>query len=1053
MPPKPWSTPDQDAFIATWFPEFLLKKSQKKLDGFWPKLKEAWFSEFPEETVLRLPLQDVSHDPNATTQPRILTPEERTRLDNAIAKRFKQLHDKLYNIYAKAAGQRGGISRSAHSLAGTLFKKYPKRRRRHQVLEVFAKEHKTDVQTALDAAGFAALNEAAMCRDDEGAWIDDNDPDIRKKRVEAARSDRMKLYRRVLQECFDAAAEEIQEDMRKKASEEMVRPKTTLPDTDEEGDVDRTPEEYQLSIDEALGVLEIFFTVFRQMLGGWVGFVSCIGPIPRLVSLTSLFTASHCFGRTKEGLTFEDYHTNFSKAVAHPLAKFARTVIPREVRLARALYSLEDEENLDEDLADAADQDTPAPTTPSKSQKKKAKRKAKKQKKGEADSNGVGKGKEKDTGGEQATGDPTLAGNTSGNSLPPPVRRPRNRSSQNSSSVSSRVTPDPFPSTQTSPPESFEASQSFDGTSTFSESVSSEPLAISDPLPYNNLSASQSLDATSAASAADIFPPGYDWTQHLVPDEDLGNFDVSSVGDDPFGMPPQSHDGYEGLDLRYPSFNDDDSSHGLYDGIGSGISDETLARGLPNSLLITDALLSDNRSSSSASAYTGTPSGFYLHSEADFHADASVAGFLPSNLEQLPEVDPRRTSQPPASFANHKTIDKLSSRYAIAPATLPAVSPVPIGNAGSSDSRLPSQTGGSLSGAPRPRPVNRTSSGPVEFGRTPQFRSLQSPTVGLFGRRSISAPQMRSSPLTQEPISGPGIRFTQHHLSSENANMPPAPNILSSFEPPPSSSTSFTYAAPTFPASQSSHSSVLDAASTPPPPSNRTDDSMSLPHASPPLENLPLRLRRMSTSPLPFPRSRPLANPPPPPPPNPPSPSAVALRMAAARQAKTKSKARPKRVVNAASSSSTSVKAGSASVSIAPSTSAPSSAAAPSASAPSSAAAPSASAPSLKIRLPARPTADSANAGPPAVQPPPTYVSTITNNNRRAAQEAAAKEKKAKEAAAAPKPGEIQVSYPAVNGYNAVVAPHIARFLQNVQAVATNPLQNISYSRCWPCLL
>ncbi|KAK7029969.1 hypothetical protein R3P38DRAFT_3188894 [Favolaschia claudopus] len=1131
MPPKPWSSPEQDTFIAAWFPEYLLKKSQKKLDKFWPKLKEAWFSEFPEETVLDLPVQGIPHDPNATTQPRSLTDDERERLSNAIAKRFKQLRDKLYNIYAKAGGQRGGISRSAHSLAGTLFKKYPKRRRRHQVLEVYAKEYKVEVQKALDGAGFTELNEAFMCRDDDGAWVDDNDPDIRKKRVDAARSDRMKLYRRVLQECFDGANNEIQEEMRKKASEEVVRPKVATPklseaEDSEEGDddVERTPEEYQLSIDEALGVLEIFFTVFRQMLGGWVGFVSCIGPIPRLGGKLGMKT--HCFGRTTEGLTFEDYHSNFHKAIAYPLAKFARLAIPSEVRLARALYSLEDEHAIDEELADAEDQDTPAPSQQSGRSREKAKKKDQRKDKAKEKEQRKDKAKEKEK--------RNAADETSGGILPPPVRRPRTQksvsSSQTSSTpISSSPTPVPPPSTHSSAPESFDASQSFD--TAFSESGPSAPGPIPDPSPYNDLSASHSFDITSAASGTDIFPPGYDWTKDLIPNDEVGSFNVDGASDEPFGMPQPQHDGYAGLsNVRYPSFSDDDPLHGIYDGVGGGIS---------------DALLSDHRSSSSAGALTGTPSSFYLGSEVDFHADASVSDFLPPDWEEGPDLDPTYRL-PSNSLSSNENTGEVSPAYAIAPSSHPISNPVPIGPTDpstSSDSLLQSQA--PFKAFPRPRPLDRTFSGPVEFGRKPQFRSIQSPSPGPFGPRSISAPHIRSSPLTQEPVcsspppppsnatasstsfphagssqpphslvlgaartstppsnpTAPSTSFPRavpassseppHSLvlaparTSTPPSNPTAPSTsfpravpASSSEPPhslvlapartstpPSNptapSTSFPRAVPasssqpphslvlapartstppfhptapssSFPravpasSSQPPHSLVLESARTPPR-SNPAAGSVSLPHTTS-LESLPLRLRRMSTSPLPFPRSRPLANPPPPPRPDPPSPSTVALRMAAARQAKAKAKPRSKKAVKATSSSGKSV-SGSANQSAGPSAAAGPSTIVPSATASRS---------GFKITLPAaRSTAETANTGPPAAQPAPTYVYTTTNNNRRAAQEAAAKEKMAKEAAAAPKPGDIQVSYPAANGYNAVVVvPSSSRPRRQVSAPA-----------------
>lgn len=66
--------------------DFLVKRAAKKLDDFWPKMLEAYFSEFPEEKELGIPLQDVDPDPNAEPLPP-LTEEEQGKLHDAIASR------------------------------------------------------------------------------------------------------------------------------------------------------------------------------------------------------------------------------------------------------------------------------------------------------------------------------------------------------------------------------------------------------------------------------------------------------------------------------------------------------------------------------------------------------------------------------------------------------------------------------------------------------------------------------------------------------------------------------------------------------------------------------------------------------------------------------------------------------------------------------------------------------------------------------------------------------------------------------------------------------
>ncbi|KAK7030016.1 hypothetical protein R3P38DRAFT_3188955 [Favolaschia claudopus] len=1050
MPPKPWSTPEQDLFISTWFPEFLLKKSQKKLEGFWVKLKEAWFSEFPEELALGLPVQE-AHDPNAVTQTRSLTAEERELLNTAMTKRFKQLHDKLYNIFGKLSAQRGGVSRSAHSLASTLFKKYPKRRRRHQVLEVYAREHKAEVQQALDVAGFTDLNEAAMCRDEDGTWVDDNDSDIKKKRIEAARSERMKVYRRVLQESFDGAAFQVQEAMRRLAAEEVVKPGPTS--SEEEGeDAERTPEECQLSIDEALGVLDMFFSVFSQMLGGWVGFASCIGPIPRLGGKLGMKT--HCFGSTKEGLSFEDFHPNFEKAVGQPLAKFARIVIPREVRLSRALYSLEDEEAIEEDVATAGEQEAPAPSKKSssrKNRKEKAKEKASKNQKSA----------------KQATPDPNVTNERLG-TLQPPARRPRDRRSASSSaavstsSISSASTQSApaFPPTNASEsshtplsipaPESFRSTPSVDGlhhpASTALESSHANSLGGVHP----------------SGSTDDLFPPGYDWTRHLPPDGDLASLDNPglddeswatndlAVNDDPglFALPePDTQNTTYGVQgFRFPPLTADTPSH----------SDDIF--GSSSSVGMSNTLFPRSRSSFDAAHYDS----------------------------QVPE---------------HLHIDQMETAHSYSGTAMSTTDPADglQGDMGMTASGLhssqPQTQDSSSSNRPLPRRLERSASGSIQFGRTPHFRSFQTTVVPHLGNRSSSAPLLRSSPLAQEPIFGfprsdslanpvstpqppatsssppytastsnstststssfrphlaaasfsPGLNSDPLHRfrSTPNAN-PPTSTTSSSPSPIVSNAASPSNPTPTptpftpHPAAASSPPNAAPPILPPNPPTSFTSTPHPPTSSNPTagteepqgvlsLDALPLRMRRISTSPrparekqalpfpakekeaLPFPRSRPQANAPPPPPPDPPSPSTMARRMEHARQAKNgkaakggTGKTKVKKGVSAAKPSNAEPVAG------------------------------------FKIRLPARAVAPASQLHlVPEVAAPPVHVFTSTNNNRHAALEAARKEQARTAAAATQSAGGIQVTNPAINNYNTVVVvPNVSRPRRQVVAPA-----------------
>ncbi|KAJ7141046.1 hypothetical protein C8R44DRAFT_846932 [Mycena epipterygia] len=352
MAPKPKWTPEQQEFINVWMPEFLLKKGKKGLDIFWPKMKTAFFNEWPEELVLDLPLQQVNADPNAE-RPRLLNAEEKKRLEDALEARtgmtnkrvkltqcLQQLKNSFFNAYAKIRTQSGGVGKSALSLAATLFKARPKARRRHQVLEIYQKLYKVKVRAALMNSGYERENEAAQGRDNEGEWIDDDDDEVKMNRTAMARSNRMKIWRRVVQDLWDAEPEEVQENVREEAKKEVLPVKT-----DEEGDDgERTPEEYEMSIKESMQVAEMFLAEFQRMTG-WMGVLVYGGPIPRLKGKLGVKAVS--FGLAPGGLGFDRWHPAWEKGVTNPLFKFLRQAIPRDVRLRRSIFTGEetDDEN------------------------------------------------------------------------------------------------------------------------------------------------------------------------------------------------------------------------------------------------------------------------------------------------------------------------------------------------------------------------------------------------------------------------------------------------------------------------------------------------------------------------------------------------------------------------------------------------------------------------------------------------------------------------------------------------------------------------------------
>ncbi|KAJ7657644.1 hypothetical protein DFH06DRAFT_1131426 [Mycena polygramma] len=387
MAPSGWGTPDQKLFFLLWMPEYMTKKAEKRLDEFWPKMRLAWYSEFAEEASLGYPVQEIHLDPNAPPVRR-LTPEETAALSAAITARdkvsitrwnkmwtrltwtFKQLQNSFKNGYSKIKKQRGGVARSASSLAAVLFKSFPKRKRRLQVLEVYQKQNKAALKTALRDSEYDALNEAAQCRGDDGEWVDDEEDSIRVKRIAEARKQRMKVFRRVIQQMWELEPEEYQESIRA-LWRDQIPETTTTQETEDGTTTERSPEEYQLSLDESLSVAQMFCCEFGRMTG-WVGALLFAGPVPRLGGEVGM--KSYSFGLTPGGVSFENAHPSWKKSVAQPLFKFARQAMSRETRVSRALFPEEEVETGPKGL------DPVDPATPTASEKTKKTKKPKKNK-------------------------------------------------------------------------------------------------------------------------------------------------------------------------------------------------------------------------------------------------------------------------------------------------------------------------------------------------------------------------------------------------------------------------------------------------------------------------------------------------------------------------------------------------------------------------------------------------------------------------------------------------------------------------------------------------
>lgn len=112
---------------------------------------------------------------------------------------------------------------------------------------MYQKERKQAITSALRNTEYDSLNEAAQCRDDEGEWIDEDDDEAKTRRISAARKKRLQLRRRVVQTLWDGEPEDVKAKFRQLAKKPVVQSGEGEKSSEgEEGESERTPEEYQM---------------------------------------------------------------------------------------------------------------------------------------------------------------------------------------------------------------------------------------------------------------------------------------------------------------------------------------------------------------------------------------------------------------------------------------------------------------------------------------------------------------------------------------------------------------------------------------------------------------------------------------------------------------------------------------------------------------------------------------------------------------------------------------------------------------------------------------
>ncbi|KAJ7691221.1 hypothetical protein B0H14DRAFT_3532032 [Mycena olivaceomarginata] len=295
--------------------DFLCRQAEKKLSHFWAPVYGAWFSKYPEQAELDLPLPD---KPDA----RQLTPEENKKLGDAITERKKQIASWFRYQKTKIGSANPGTN-SAQSIKldvlvhALLQQKSHKPRRARQPIEVFQRRNRALIRETLVAEGYDNIGGRDVVDD----WTNESDgtePALAKS-VKAAR---MCLRTHVVNALWTEATDEE----RAQVQAEVEAEKEELREAEmreEEEAAERTPAQIQDGIDG----LDAFYTKVHtagHLATKWVGMTLVGGPNPQLggelsmkmygislyglASITDhlLFPSSICHGEMVEGNDFED---------------------------------------------------------------------------------------------------------------------------------------------------------------------------------------------------------------------------------------------------------------------------------------------------------------------------------------------------------------------------------------------------------------------------------------------------------------------------------------------------------------------------------------------------------------------------------------------------------------------------------------------------------------------------------------------------------------------------------------------------------------------------
>ncbi|KAJ7891644.1 hypothetical protein B0H14DRAFT_3428430 [Mycena olivaceomarginata] len=379
MPAVQWATPPQRDFLQSKLSSYMAatdQTNQKSLARFWVTLNESWFKLFLAETS-HAPLEDHALQLASVG---LVIQKTKDRLKNwmryhASRRRRAAGVGSTSGVVGGGGGGGGGMAGAARKTR-SLFQRLlrGKETRPLRKVEVYQKMHRLKISAELRRRGFGDLNEEAevaraasaegsvAARGVELTEEETQAAEIREaqeieERVRKNRQARMSLQVRTATEMYLAESDEVKT--------EVVAEMEALNKERAAGDGDRqfTPEGYQHAIDQLRNVAE---TVLRTIAEetGWHLCLLAGGPMPNRGGAISTKTIS--FGTTPHGSDFQASHPNFEEGVKTHFNKFLKRVFPHEIRDARALVTVNNNEDGPDlngllSMDDASARDPPLP--------------------------------------------------------------------------------------------------------------------------------------------------------------------------------------------------------------------------------------------------------------------------------------------------------------------------------------------------------------------------------------------------------------------------------------------------------------------------------------------------------------------------------------------------------------------------------------------------------------------------------------------------------------------------------------------------------------------